>query len=514
YPCDQNGQDYLRQSPEAVVQRALAEFRPPREGEADYSALVVRFVRTLREAAGLSRSLAGGAAPEEAAPDDGAVLQELQAFERRYPLDGDARAYLHNSPREVQWSVLQTFKPPREGEADYSALLIAFAKRARTSLAGHSWPPPQAWHGQQQWQQPAPLSGSQVAEAVQAFCRRYPVDESAYNYLVMSPLQVQDQVVREFRPRSEGAGDYSALVIPGAGLLGRRRRRREREACACSGLVGLAGGHGGGLSVGHPPARRPLAVGVWSDPFALGVLSSILALLMRRAGAWHNQDQDQEYQEFRGRFPHDEAAHLYLENSSPEVQKQVLETFRPQREGEADYSALLITYTKRCRLGAQAAASASEHGGCAGGLAGMAPPGELIGGEEMGELELFRCTYPMDDRAFLYLKECAQEVRRQVLDGFSPPRADDKDFSAPVVGFAKLLRARAAEAANAAARGGGNGAAGGGDLDAFLRRYPIDARAQEVLNTAPPNVQRKVLSDFRPRPPEAARGCRGPPRAA
>lgn len=51
YPCDQKAANMLRKSPPLIVFRAVQEFRPPREGDADYSALLMMFVKGLRRSA-------------------------------------------------------------------------------------------------------------------------------------------------------------------------------------------------------------------------------------------------------------------------------------------------------------------------------------------------------------------------------------------------------------------------------------------------------------------------------
>eukprot|EP00415_Alexandrium_ostenfeldii_P002688 UN2688 len=159
-----------------------------------------------------------------------------------------------------------------------------------------------------------------------------------------------------------------------------------------------------------------------------------------------------EYEAFRQRYPHDEAAYNYLMNSQPDVQIQALRSFRPPREGEADYSALFITYTKRCRQNAQAGMPQAVRGGCGGMLrqgvqGGYAPPPPRRFPPQV-DLDSFRIRYPMDDRAYVYLQESLPEVQRQVVETFVPKRAEDVDFSAPIVAYAKLCRARHTEAAS------------------------------------------------------------------
>lgn len=235
-----------------------------------------------------------------------------------------------------------------------------------------------------------------------------------------------------------------------------------------------------------------------------------------------------EYEAFRKRYPHDEAAHKYLMNSAPDAQIQAIRTFRPPREGEADYSALFITYTKRCRQTApaqfappppQAVRGGYGHGMVRhGAQGGYAPPPRR---PPQVDLEGFRQRYPMDDRAFVYLQESLPEVQRQIVETFVPKRAVDVDFSAPIVAYAKLCRARCTEAAsfgmNAIAAGPGYGCGShqgahfsqpppaandhalAADMGAFCQRFPMDQRARDFLYESPPGVVSRVLREFRPK---------------
>merc|ERR1712087_271825 len=59
YPCDERAVNFLANSSETVVERAVSDFRPPREGEADYSAILMSFVKRLRSEATDSTVMAG-----------------------------------------------------------------------------------------------------------------------------------------------------------------------------------------------------------------------------------------------------------------------------------------------------------------------------------------------------------------------------------------------------------------------------------------------------------------------
>eukprot|EP00930_Biecheleria_cincta_P086968 TRINITY_DN7622_c0_g1_i1.p1 TRINITY_DN7622_c0_g1~~TRINITY_DN7622_c0_g1_i1.p1 ORF type:complete len:395 (-),score=49.25 TRINITY_DN7622_c0_g1_i1:80-1264(-) len=373
-----------------------------------------------------------------------ASQDKLDDFTQRYPCDEDAINYILNSDPGVQMAVLQGFKPKREGEADYSALVISFTKKQRQNL--QSAPPPR-----QSYQAAAPVRRPMSTAAIpppqesrnsagidlEAFFDRYPCDEDAYNYVVSSPPHVQREIIRSFRPQREGESDYSAIVITYA--------KRCRNGA---------------------PQSRP-SVGVTAD----------------------------EYEAFRDRYPFDEDTANYLQKTTPDVLRYVIEHFKPPREGEADYSALLITYCKRCKNNPSATAQPPQNvygapavpmrgggpampfrssTGCGGyGKGGVSSPlpqtpryqqndgrafgrGSPITGKGQGgfggkhaggckgndrALHDFRRRIPMDDRAFAYLQESSGAVQREVLDTFAPPR-EDSDYSALVIGFTKRCRAR------------------------------------------------------------------------
>lgn len=99
-----------------------------------------------------------------------------------------------------------------------------------------------------------------------------------------------------------------------------------------------------------------------------------LMLLRQILGQWQLifQSYDPAQEHFRHRYPVDEAAWSYLLKSPPEVQREapvevvcvsggtrlavpcreVLRDFKPKEEGQADYSALVISFCKRCKCSA------------------------------------------------------------------------------------------------------------------------------------------------------------------
>lgn len=442
YPCDARAADYLRTSTPEVIGRAIQEFKPPREGERDYSALLVTFVKSLRGSVALDVMQATEMTALPGYPDF-VGEPDLLDFRLRYPCDEEAYAYLANSSADVQRIVLREFKAKTEGEHDYSALVISFTKRCRNqSIVQHQReqpPPPPTW------------DSDALLRDILALRHRYPFDEDTYNYLMASSAEVQAQVLSTFKPPREGESDYSALLIS------------FTKRCRSTVLSAVAAGaslppHPGLVMTGRQPSFDPTRI-------------------------------IQEVEKLRFQYPFDDDAYNYIMNSPPDVQVQVLQQFKPPREGEPDYSSLIISFTKRCRTQAGSA-------GAPGLLPAppqpqfqlMAPvpapppalqpcralpsramaqgpgpavysgppvqsmqsrpvpsrgPGVVTSyGPGPAELANFRARFPMDDRAFMYLEASPPEVQGSVLSTFAPSRPGDTEFSAAVIAYAKALRNR------------------------------------------------------------------------
>ena len=52
-----------------------------------------------------------------------------------------------------------------------------------------------------------------MAEGLEKFLTRYPMDEFARECLIGRSVEIQAKVIEGFAPRTEGASDYSALVM-------------------------------------------------------------------------------------------------------------------------------------------------------------------------------------------------------------------------------------------------------------------------------------------------------------
>uniref|UniRef100_A0A7S4SZI4 KHDC4/BBP-like KH-domain type I domain-containing protein n=1 Tax=Alexandrium monilatum TaxID=311494 RepID=A0A7S4SZI4_9DINO len=64
--------------------------------------------------------------------------QQLSTFRRRYPTDARAFEFLEQSHPRVVEKVLADWRPPRENQDDYSALLTNFVRQVRSRLGFHN----------------------------------------------------------------------------------------------------------------------------------------------------------------------------------------------------------------------------------------------------------------------------------------------------------------------------------------------------------------------------------------
>lgn len=491
YPVDANAMDYLLTSTPEVQARVVQEFRPPREGEGDYSALLTAFVKRCRGAA------RGAGAPPQAmhsqhsAPAPGGTI--VGAGGQLLTLSPDG-VYVEVQPGH------EAMKPMHGG---------GYGGRQEQRYGGGGGMPIEQ-----------PLPGT-----LDAFLLRYPLDERALDYFSCQRAEVQERVLQDFRPPREGDNDYSSLFMSFV-----KRCRGDASRAAAGGTGGLQQPMGF-----NPSVQRPL---VFATPAPLrqggGAYTS---------GAAFGQAPQPSTSTAGGldalaaRYPIDDRAYDYFSTCSADVQERVLRDFRPPREGEADYSSLFMAFVKRCRGGRQerqdfyqqpqyapAPQMQPQYQGAYNGGSGLGGTGSLLNSGPEG-LEAFRQRFPIDERAMAYLSESSAEVRERVLNTFVPPQTDDMDFSAPVTAYVRECRrlldtglggqaVQPSQDPGVGAYGGftspgAYGAAGGvanaapdglsDEMNAFLARFPVDARAVDYLSTSSASVQARVIREFAPK---------------
>uniref|UniRef100_A0A7S2BY87 Uncharacterized protein n=1 Tax=Alexandrium andersonii TaxID=327968 RepID=A0A7S2BY87_9DINO len=153
YPMDSRAYSALAGAPAEVQNVVLNRFKPRREGDDDYSALVMTFVRAIMnrrengprrpqnrdrdedcdERASTRRDRARDGDPEDDGDERGDSTS-LTSFRSRYPMDERAYQALQQAPSAVQDVVIGDFKPRREGEDDYSALVMSFVRAVQTRV--------------------------------------------------------------------------------------------------------------------------------------------------------------------------------------------------------------------------------------------------------------------------------------------------------------------------------------------------------------------------------------------
>jgi len=218
----------------------------------------------------------------------------LDAFRARFPMDDRAFEFLSTSSVAVQQDVLQHFAPRNISDSDYSRPITSYIKQVRDRFEGNT---SSASRGSFGGTNNGGSSGS--SSWLRAFKTCYPMDARAFEFLDSCPIEVQEAVVSEFNPKRAGETDYSAAVTSFV------RRVRER------------------LGAGPPGVR----------------------LVERRSAA----PPCNLLKAFKARYPMDDRAWDFLSSSSGSVQRMVLEKFKPQREGERDYSRLITSFIRAQR---------------------------------------------------------------------------------------------------------------------------------------------------------------------
>lgn len=446
YPMDDRATQLLLGCPLHLQRLVIDTFDPRNKQEVDYSRQVTGYIRSLHgeDMAGRKRGYEedrdGGMAGKRARVDVAfPTEEEITQFCTRYPIDDRAFDYLLSSNAAVQQKVLSEFRPKVENEPDYSSLVTSLVKKMRAVVGTHTAHTPGS---------PGHLAAGPTLERLREFKDRFPMDERAWDFLLLASGYVQEIVVNEFKPRRPDDAEFSAAVTA--------------------------------------------FVRSMSKPHMDG-----------------NSISRARLDSFRERYPMDEKAFEYLCTAGTDLQSEALRNFAPRNEHETDYSrqitAFLNLRSKTSQGGGFTPKSAPpwrQDGEAPRGFGGRdngKVDGKGDGKAGGGRLRAFRARYPMDDRAFDYLQQAELAVQEVFLAEFQPKRRGrDDDYSASVTSFLKVV-------ANKIASGGSahtNAPLSGGDeplLEGFRRRYPMDDRAFEYLCQQREDVRRKAVETFRPK---------------
>lgn len=296
YPMDERAWDFLLGISGHTQEVIVTEFRPKREGDTDYSAPVTAFIRAM--------------GPRDGRRHEHPPSQcQLDLFRKRFPMDDRAFEYLVNSSAETQRDALQNFLPKRLEETDFSRQLTAFLRRGLHTTTPSFGVQSGDHSTNRTWRDVRDARSipdndkrftggqSRLTGRLRAFRARYPMDDRAFDFLEQADAVIQETVLSEFFPKREGESDYSAPVTS---------------------------------YIKFVKNKTGSSVGGWAGGRASGGGNRLLEV-------------------FRRRYPMDDRAFDYLTNCTPEVQREVIERFKPKQEGESDYSGMVTSFIRSCR---------------------------------------------------------------------------------------------------------------------------------------------------------------------
>eukprot|EP00435_Cladocopium_sp_Y103_P024264 s946_g5.t4 len=274
YPMDDRATTLLLGCPLHLQRRVIDTFDPKNKQEVDYSRQVTGYIRSLQgeDMAGRKRGYEedhDGAMVGKRARVDVAfpTEAEIAKFCTRYPIDDRAVDYLLSSDAAVQQKVLSEFRPKVENEPDYSSLVTSLVKKMRAVVSTHS--------------AHTPGSPGPTLERLKEFKDRFPMDERAWDFLLLASGHVQEIVVNEFQPRRPDDAEFSAAGSGYVDILSQDSLRHVQRlevaashlacyedtlvACCQDGSIKLWD-----LRVGGRPAQRTLLLlirsfGLWRE---------------------------------------------------------------------------------------------------------------------------------------------------------------------------------------------------------------------------------------------------------
>jgi len=483
--------------------------------------------------------------------------KRLETFKNTYPMDSRALDFLLIVPQEVQERVLGTFKPPAI-QADYSKIITAHVKfclhqhREQLGLGQSQATAPSLFTSSTVLSQQldALASSNTVSQdQLESFRCSYPMDDRAYEYLTMAPADIQKRVVSTFNPPGIQA-DYSKMVtahvkfclmqqkeqstpdlgspppllaltntpaVPTVGSVGNQSADLYEGLGSLSGTsaadftVGL-----GGLSVGSRPADLALGLGSLSvgNRFAdltngLGGISVGSSPLL--AFGTHSADLAASLSGLGGL-----TGNAIGLSGIGTASLSGIGTASLSEIGTASLSGVgtaSLGGTGTSSLSGIATTSLSGIGTASGAFPriaqapeGMMSRSRLVIGMvparnhvSLEELELFRSMYPMDERAFDYLKIAPPEVQERVIATFNVSEVQS-DYSRAITAHVNFCLKQHREQVPdlIALPTGATEEQAVQMLIDFRQRYPTDERAWNYLLQSSGEVKHRVLTEFCP----------------
>lgn len=541
FPIDEDAKNRLRALPQDAFQRVLDDFRPSVDSNPDFSRRLVGFLKGFRlggHHSGASGSSAASGAPghHPGAPGTLPVIPPVPA------------------------KVTPIASLPSTSSS--AAAIVSLANLLSNAAGGGD-----LGLGVSRLQSASVFDRSEL----QMFRRRFPMDDRAFDYLQSAPGEVQTRVLNTFKPPSV-QDDYSRLVTAHTKFcLTKHHESRgtvimpERLNHATPAVVGI-GGCGGGCGGGETKRHAVSALAAAAALLGGGAIGG-----SQDATLWP-ENQANEVEIFRSHYPMDDTAFEYLRSSPPEVVARVVNTFKPPSI-QQDYSKIVTSHVRWCRSQHSKNAGTGNVGAWsnpgvqvqlpqvqvpqvqlpqvqlpqvqlpqvqvprAASIKAVAPPSMLedvlakltplvtastlpaVPTVDEGppldeELQNFKALYPMDERAFDYLKIVPRDVQITVLTSFRPPATAQDDYSRIITAHIKsclnqhkeqaaggpaqasFISVTQAAAALNADINATNIAITQETLEAFRANNPMDDRAFDYLLSAPPAVQERVISTF------------------
>lgn len=338
--------------------------------------------------------------------------------------------------------------------------------------------------------------------AIQWFSKRYPIDESVKEKLRSMPVLLRKRIMNDFRPGKDPSGDYSRRLL---GFMNGMPEVRGLLKAASSNPSKGSGGRPPQSRADSSSAAHPsfdfgaAAASVLAEPLPhVNPLDFVRREVPSVASTAHPQ-----LELFKRGYPMDDSVFGHLKAAPYEVQEKVIRTFTSPCQ-LSDYSTLIAMHVRFCWQQVMRQGSKSGAVGQSGvspvqtslaqsmtAFASVPPVDEdtsgLVGigdtpfmrrlmggagaqssrpaldnlfalkrkqeaafgvrepapGGAFDSLEDFRFAYPMDDRAFDFLKKLPKETSAKVMAEFRPAARSTfedpvRDFSKQITSFVKV----------------------------------------------------------------------------
>eukprot|EP00434_Breviolum_minutum_P034448 symbB.v1.2.030491.t2/scaffold3435.1/size56750/1 len=248
---------------------------------------------------------------------------------------------------------------------------------------------------------------------LESFREKYPMDDKAFDYICATGFERQSEVLQNFNPRNDLETDYSRQITAFLTL---------RAKTASQGGYGEEPRHDWQSHADTREASAPRRGSV----FVNAAVPSYKRLSdPRDVHPKGDGKGGSRLQAFRASAP------------DPHVQDMFMAEFQPPRRGrDNDYSASVTSFLKVVRNKMQYSHPISST---------VFPPArgltsEMTGDDADAMLEGFRRRYPMDDKAFDYVYQQNDEIRRKVVNNFKPKFEGEADYSGLITAYVKSCR--------------------------------------------------------------------------